>query len=97
MSDPISPFSDGWLIALAVAILPIIYAVAKGVAGKWRKPLQDLEDANALLKKEAVERTDVLTEAKIRIMFLESRIEYCEAELENWRRGRWTNRGQGLE
>jgi hypothetical protein len=90
-----SPVAEGWLIVLFVALLPILYGVAKSVANVWRKPLIELQEANKILKQEAIERTDALTEEKIRRMFLEAKVEYCEAELENWRAGKWHSGGRG--
>lgn len=89
------PLAEGWLIILVVAFIPTIIAVAKGVASRWKQPLTELERDNTLLKKEAVERTDALTEAKVRRMFLEARLEYCESELDNWRSGKWSAGSQG--
>lgn len=93
MPDPIS---EGWVVALAVAFLPILYTVAKSVANVWRKPYLERDDENKLLKTEAVNRTNALTEAKIRIMFLETRLEYCESELESWRNGKRVIGERGL-
>lgn len=84
-----NPLSEGWLILLVIAFIPTLIGVAKSVAAKWRLPLAELEQENQLLKKEAVERTEVLTDFKVRRMFLEARLEYCEAELKNWRSGKW--------
>lgn len=80
---------EGYLVAILVAFIPLVLAVSRWVAGKWRNPLRILQEENGLLKKEALERTEKLTDVRIENMKLGAKIEYCEGELENWRAGRW--------
>lgn len=86
-----SMVADGWLVAIIIALIPVSGWIAKGVANKWRLPLEIEQKLRAKAEASLVERTEDLTEAKIRIMFLESKLEYCEGEIDNWRSGKWTS------
>lgn len=80
---------DGWLVAVAVALIPILFATSRSVANHWRVPLEAYKAENGVLKKEAVQRTEELTDEKISRKVLEARLESCQAELEHWRSGKW--------
>lgn len=80
---------DGWLVAIGIALFPIVFAIAKGVANHWRRPLEEYKAENSVLKREAVQRTEELTDEKISRKVLEVRLESCQAELDHWRSGKW--------
>lgn len=80
---------EGWLVAVVVALIPIVFAITRSVANHWRVPLEEYKAENSLLKKEAVKRTEELTDEKISRKVLEARLESCQVELEHWRSGKW--------
>lgn len=81
--------ADGWLVAIVIALFPVIFAIVKSVANHWRVPLEEYRAENNVLKKEAVTRTEELTDEKITRKVLEARLESCQVELEYWRSGKW--------
>lgn len=84
---------DGWLVAVLAVFVPVVFSASRAVAGRWRASIDELEDELGVLKQEAVVRTETCTKETLRRMFLEAKVEYCEAELESWRAGKWRSPG----
>lgn len=76
------------LVAASVSVLTPL--ILRYVGSRWRGPQQALEAEIKALKAEAVDRTNELTEERIRRMFLEAKVETLGQELAGWRQGKWS-------
>lgn len=92
------PLAEGWLLgvmAMIVALVPTMLSILRAVANRWKVPLKELESENQRLKEEAVVRTNALTNANLKAMLLEAKVEDLKGDLDRWRSERWRGRDNG--
>lgn len=88
--------ADGWLIAIIAIFVSVALPSLRWVASKWREPLEEalvkvekLQAENTLLKEQGVSKTEAFYNLQIENMMLQTKLEICENNVDNWESGRW--------